>query len=100
MQSPDFQRRIEDFTCEHCGEEVSGGGFTNHCPACLWGKHVDVNPGDRASTCKGLMKPVEVEEHSGEYKILHRCVDCGFERKNKTVQGDSFEELLVVSKGE
>ena len=24
-----FQRHIEDFECEHCGERVSGNGYTN-----------------------------------------------------------------------
>ena len=43
-----FTRKVEDFTCEHCGREVHGNGYTNHCPHCLHSKHVDVNPGDRA----------------------------------------------------
>jgi hypothetical protein len=42
-----FQRTIEDFECERCRMLVTGSGFTNHCPACLWSKHVDVHPGDR-----------------------------------------------------
>ena len=56
-----FNRRIEDFTCEHCGTEVHGNGYTNHCPNCLWSKHVDINPGDRAADCGGLMEPIAVE---------------------------------------
>ncbi|MFN2146641.1 MAG: RNHCP domain-containing protein, partial [Anaerolineales bacterium] len=40
LEGPKFQRRIEYFICEHCGAEVSGVGFTNHCPVCLWSKHV------------------------------------------------------------
>ncbi|MEK7158524.1 MAG: RNHCP domain-containing protein, partial [Patescibacteria group bacterium] len=43
-----FQRRVEDFTCESCGAQVTGDGYTNHCPQCLVSKHVDVYPGDRA----------------------------------------------------
>src|SRR3989338_8156335 len=42
-----FQRTKEDFTCERCGFFVRGSGYTNHCPQCLWSKHVDVNPGNR-----------------------------------------------------
>jgi Zn finger protein HypA/HybF involved in hydrogenase expression len=48
-----FKRTIEDFTCEHCGEQVTGNGFTNHCPQCLWSKHVDIDPGDRLALCGG-----------------------------------------------
>jgi len=44
-----FTRNIENFTCERCGAAVEGNGFTNHCPACLCSKHVDINPGDRAA---------------------------------------------------
>lgn len=36
-----FTRVIEDFICENCGTEVKGNGYTNHCPKCLWSKHVD-----------------------------------------------------------
>jgi hypothetical protein len=55
-----FKKTKEDFVCEHCGKPVVGNGYTNHCPECLWSKHVDVNPGDRAATCLGLMEPVGV----------------------------------------
>ena len=51
-----FQRCPEDFECGNCGHEIEGNGYTNHCTACLWSKHVDVNPGDRAADCHGLMK--------------------------------------------
>ena len=57
---PKFIKNIEDFTCEHCGAPVKGTGYTNHCPKCLWSKHEDVNPGDRASDCHGLMKPIDI----------------------------------------
>lgn len=95
--STTFQKRVEDFVCEKCGAEVSGTGFTNHCPKCLWGKHVDVNPGDRAAECKGMMEPVAVEMKGDEYVIVHRCVVCGFTRKNKTHPADSFEKILEIA---
>ncbi len=92
-----FERTKEDFTCGHCGRMVRGNGYTNHCPACLWSRHVDVNPGDRAATCGGLMEPVGVELKNGEWVILHRCVCCSFERKNKAAPEDNFEVLLKIS---
>ncbi|MBX4191390.1 MAG: RNHCP domain-containing protein [Candidatus Doudnabacteria bacterium] len=94
-----FQRRIEDFVCENCGHNVSGSGYTNHCPKCLYSKHVDVNPGDRSANCGGMMKPIEVELNHGEYTILHKCIRCKFERKNKTVPEDNFNLIIKLSNG-
>ncbi len=97
FMSRHFQRKIEDFICEHCGKKVKGDGFTNHCPNCLYSKHVDINPGDRANACGGLMKPVAVEIKSGDYILTHKCEICGFEKKNKTAKDDNFEEILKLS---
>jgi len=91
-----FQRRTEDFICEHCGQFVSGNGYTNHCPACLWSKHVDVNPGDRAAGCGGLMEPVGAQQKSGETILVHRCVQCGHIKRNRTAPEDNFSLLLNV----
>lgn len=98
--TPKFQRTIEDFTCEHCGAIVVGDGYTNHCPKCLWSKHVDVNPGDRQGTCGGMMKPVSVVKAKGDFSLLHRCAKCGFEIRNKLSQKDDFSEVVRISKGE
>jgi len=95
-----FQRNIEDFTCEQCGAEVVGDGYTNHCQKCLWSKHVDVNPGDRAATCKGLMEPVDAALEGDGYVILHHCVACDFERRNKVSEEDDFDMILHLSQPE
>src|SRR3954468_18806725 len=92
-----FQRRIEDFTCEHCKAKVVGTGYTNHCPECLWSKHVDIHPGDRAEACGGMMEPVRIEVKNKEYTIIHRCVKCGIERPNKAVKEDNFQMLIQIS---
>jgi len=92
-----FQRRIEDFKCEHCGEAVLGNGYTNHCPKCMWSKHVDKNPGDRAEKCGGMMEPVGFEKRGSDYIIIQRCLRCRFERKNNFLKGDDFEVLLKLS---
>jgi hypothetical protein len=97
MQGKKFQRKKEDFTCENCGQYVIGNGFTNHCPHCLWSKHVDINPGDRASICAGLMEPLGVEVKEGCYCILHQCLICKHKRKNKTAKNDDFEAILKLS---
>ena len=93
-----FQRKIENFICGNCGHRVIGTGYTNHCPKCLYSKHVDVNPGDRMEPCQGLMEPMEIELKHGESIILHRCVKCQFIRKNKTVPEDDFNEILKLTK--
>ncbi|MCL2629723.1 MAG: RNHCP domain-containing protein [Alphaproteobacteria bacterium] len=92
-----FQRRIEDFICQRCGAKVSGDGYTNHCPACLYSKDVDINPGDRASECQGLMEPLSVEVKKDHYVILHKCTKCGKERKNKSSKKDDFDIILKIS---
>ena len=44
-----FTEIDEAFVCENCGKEVKKLGYScrNHCPECLYSKHVDKNPGDR-----------------------------------------------------
>ncbi len=94
-----FQKRIENFTCEHCGARVSGSGFTNHCPVCLWGKHVDIYPGDRANECQGLMEPEQVTIGRDGYVIHHRCIKCGFVGTNKSAEGDEVGAFLDKQRG-
>ncbi len=92
-----FVRHVEDFVCENCGKKVKGNGYTNHCSACLYSKHVDLNvPGDRENPCQGLMQPVEYEIKDGNYIIVHRCAKCGFVKKNKFDKDDCFETLLKI----
>ena len=84
---------MNDEYCEKCGSFVRGDGYTNHCPRCLWSKHVDVNPGDRMALCGGMMEPISVETKSGEWIILHRCTVCRAEKKNKASKDDAFDAL-------
>lgn len=91
-----FIRTKEDFTCEHCGRAVVGNGYTNHCPECLWSKHVDVDPGDRAAGCGGLMRPVSFEKRGEEIVVRHRCERCGHEKPNKLAPIDNLAALATV----
>ncbi len=93
-----FKRTVEDFVCEQCGEEVVGTGYTNHCPKCLWSKHVDVHPGDRAEACGGMMEPVALEGSSPDYDIVHVCKSCGMRRKNLASTSDDAAALVLVAK--
>lgn len=93
-----FIKNKEDFVCEKCGQVVVGNGFTNHCPKCLWGKHVDNDPGDRENTCGGLMKPYRVETTKGGEFLVFKCEKCKEEKRNKVSPKDDFEEVVKVSK--
>jgi hypothetical protein len=93
-----FQRRKEDFICGHCGSQMQGSGYTNHCSNCLWSRHVDVHPGDRNASCRGLMEPVGITQEHGEYILLHHCVKCKFERKNKVSTEDNYDLILELSR--
>jgi Zn finger protein HypA/HybF involved in hydrogenase expression len=92
-----FQRTVEDFVCENCGAKVQGNGYTNHCPVCLWSKHVDVNPGDRANPCGGLMEPVDTYFKAQQWYLKHRCQKCELEKNIKIAKEDNFgiiEDIL------
>jgi hypothetical protein len=97
MQTKNFQRTIENFQCEHCGTNISGNGYTNHCSECLWSKHVDINPGDRAATCGGLMRPTALENENGEYVITHTCEKCKHTKRNKISANDNFDSVVKVA---
>lgn len=92
-----FQRRKENFVCEHCGAWVQGDGYTNHCPHCLWSKHVDIYPGDRAARCGGLMEPIGVLVQGNGYVVVHRCTRCGLVRRNRAAVNDNFEVLVRLA---
>ncbi len=92
----DFIKNEEDFVCENCGAEVRGNGYTNHCPACLWSKHVDIHPGDRAASCGGLMRPISYSVVGGDYDLVHECVICGYQKKNQLAPDDNLELLASL----
>ncbi len=92
-----FSRRIEDFDCLFCGRFVPGNGYTNHCPHCLHSRHVDVNPGDRAARCGGLMVPVRIrQDRKKGMTILHRCESCGHEKWNRCGEDDDPQQLGLL----
>ena len=93
-----FQRLVEDFVCEKCGAQVKGNGYTDHCPRCLWGRHVDVNPGDRAAKCGGMMEPVYVYKKEDKYVIKYICKECEHKFQVKSAPGDNFEMLIKLIK--
>lgn len=93
----------EGFKSKNCGKKVApvkyGGSYRNHCPYCLWSKHVDTDePGDRKSDCQGMMAPIGVfTRRTSEYVLVHRCEKCGLERYNRIAGDDDFEKITALS---
>lgn len=97
LQAKRFQKRTENFVCDKCGAFIKGQGYTDHCPKCLWSKHLDINPGDRLADCGGLMKPRGVEAQNKEFIIYYQCTKCGYKHRVKSVPQDNFDEILNLS---
>ncbi|MCI9015849.1 RNHCP domain-containing protein [Romboutsia ilealis] len=100
MQTSKFTRIDEEFICQNCGKLVKKLGYScrNHCPYCLYSKHIDINPGDRLEKCKGELEPVSLEIDSKKgYVIIHKCKKCGAIRKNKVAEDDNMQEIIKLS---
>ena len=88
------------FQCAQCGAHVSldapGTSHRNHCPRCLWSRHLDRNtPGDRKAECSAGMEPIAVTVRGkGSWVLIHRCLSCGRLRLNRTA-GDDNPLLLL-----
>ena len=95
-----FNELDEGFICENCKKEVKPLGYTSrdHCPYCLYSKHVDINPGDRQNTCKGLLIPIGIEKYKDTYKILYKCNKCKKEHKNIMSKDDDINKIIEISK--
>lgn len=94
-----FNELDEEFTCEHCNKKVSKLIYSSrdHCPFCLYSKHVDVNPGDRLNECKGLLVPIDIEKHKNTYKIIYKCEKCGNIHKNIMANDDNMDLIITLS---
>ncbi|GAB4443173.1 MAG: hypothetical protein OHK0015_42740 [Chloroflexi bacterium OHK40] len=103
----------QEFTCLHCGHfvgfapEIAGVQNRNHCPYCLWSRHLDWRtPGDRLSNCQAGMRPVGLttrrsrnkyaRERDGELMIVHRCTGCGVLVLNRIAADDWAEAILEL----
>ena len=84
----------ESFTCENCGKEISkhpSGSARNHCPHCLYSKHLDKDfPWDRLSECHGLMKPIWKDYHKNKsWMVINECLKCWKNISNKLAEDDN-----------
>ncbi len=102
----------DGFECKHCHAYVSGASSLsgvqnrNHCPYCLWSRHLDLHtPGDRLSACKSTMKPIGLTIKAtnkkyglgrGELMLIHVCTDCGRLSINRIAADDVPENILHI----
>jgi hypothetical protein len=65
--------------------------------------HVDVNPGDRANECRGILRPIQAQpDPKRGYIIIHRCERCGTTVRNKAaheakVQPDDLNLIIALT---
>jgi hypothetical protein len=101
-----------DFRCVYCHHIVSsahllsGVNNRNHCPYCLWSRHLDLySAGDRLSACKAPMQPVALTikrcrdkygHGRGELMLVHLCVDCDDVSINRIAADDDAQTLLDI----
>jgi len=105
------EERRGEFRCIHCREFVSTRGpigteHRNHCPFCLWSKHVDLKkPGDRKSECKAPMEPIGLtfkqegfdkygRLRQGELMLIHRCT-AGDKISINRIAGDDDPQVIL-----
>ena len=105
LGTPLFTKINESFPCAQCDHSVPASSATcrDHCPRCLHSLHVDVNPGDRAAGCGGLLVPRAYSQHKKKGFLIHyECKICGTAKVNRFLdvdahEADRLEALLALS---
>lgn len=91
----------ESFRCRKCramiGAPPSGTSQRNHCPLCLFSRHVDYRPGDRSGECGSSMEPISIWVRGDEWVLLHRCQGCGVIHANRIAPDDNEIALLSLA---
>lgn len=95
-----FNMIDESFTCENCGKTIEPLVYSarDHCPYCLFSKHIDILPGDRANECHGLLEPIKIEKFKNTYKIIYKCQKCHKTHKNIMANDDDMNIIIELSK--
>jgi uncharacterized protein YcbX len=79
--------------------DAPGTQHRNHCPSCLWSRHVDDDvPGDRAADCLSAMEPISIcVRADGEWALVHRCGGCGEVHVNRIAGDDNPLALMHLA---
>jgi DNA-directed RNA polymerase subunit RPC12/RpoP len=99
LETKRFKMIDEGFVCTVCGADVPSLGRTarDHCPECLCSLHVDINPGDRAADCGGILSPVGIKNGKKGIQIVYKCQKCGMGKVNIIADDDNYEFILRLS---
>jgi len=94
-----FKMINESFICEHCWINIDKHpewSARNHCPTCLYSKHLDENfPWDRLSKCHWLMQAIDIDYKKNKGNmIIHKCLKCNKQILNKIAPDDKFLEFI------
>jgi len=92
------------FRCVNCKNNIGranvgseGTIHRDHCSFCLASVHVDNSPGDRLSTCKGVMMPIGMSmKKDGEAMVVYECVKCGKVHCNRCAADDNTDTIIKV----
>lgn len=98
METKKFAKNNQSFVCDNCGKEVPAHltSSRDHCCFCLWGKHVDINPGDRKNGCKGMLKPIGIRTTGGKSQIVYDCAKCQGRIFNIIAEDDNKESITEL----
>jgi len=102
----------DGFQCKHCQAYVCSASFLsgvlnrNHCPYCLWSRHLDLyEAGDRLAACKSLMEPIGLTFKTtrkkygagqGELMLIHLCTGCSHISINRIAADDDPATILSI----
>jgi DNA-directed RNA polymerase subunit RPC12/RpoP len=73
-----FYKNNQGFKCLNCKAEVEPHPTSSrdHCTHCLFGQHVDINPGDRKNECQGTLEPIGIRKKNRNDQIVYKCKKC------------------------
>ncbi len=100
LTSKRFAKKDEGFVCRNCGALVPPllSSSRDHCTKCLYSLHVDILPGDRANSCRGLLVPIGIDKNSKKGIVInYRCDTCGEYHNCKSAPDDNPEQIIRVS---
>ena len=100
MEQKRFTKNDSGFVCENCGAQIPPLSYSSrdHCSRCLCSLHVDINPGDRANSCRGLLVPTSAEPDAKKgFIINYKCKKCGAALRCRAASDDDTELLIKLT---
>lgn len=94
-----FKQRNESFVCINCNKKVKShpSSCRDHCNHCLFGLHVDNDPGDRLNPRRGVLEPVGLRKKGGKEQIVFKCQKCHDTAYCIVSLDDNFNAILELT---